>query len=72
MKTEDLFATVAINGVGFYRSRAHCGYAGELVSIAKNVIAGMKRAHVFYQYVQVDQAALVHALRDTDLRARAG
>ena len=44
----------------------------ERIALAEKVVAGMERADVLDEHVEVRELALVHALREAGLRERAG
>jgi hypothetical protein len=72
VEAEHVLVAVAIHHVGLDRAGAHRGDRLERLALAEQVVAGMERADVLDQHVQVHQRALVHALVHARLRERAG
>src|SRR5690606_5162463 len=72
VEAQHVLAAVAVDDIGLHRARAHRGDRLERVADAEHVLAGMQRADVLDQHVQVLQRRLVHALRQAGLRERAG
>src|SRR5690606_6768384 len=58
--------------VGLHGAGADRGDRLERIALAEHVVAGMQRADVLDQHVQVAQARLVHALRQAGLGEGAG
>src|SRR5690606_14281335 len=72
MEAEHVLAPGLVDHVGLDRAGAHRGDRLERVALAEQVLAGLERADVVDQHVQVAQRGLVQAFGQASLRKRAG
>ena len=67
METEHPLAAVAVDEIGLHGAGADRGDRIERVALAEHVIAGMERSDMLHEHVQLQELALVHALREARL-----
>jgi hypothetical protein len=72
MEAQHVLVAITVGDAGLDRAGAHRGDRLERIALAEQHVAGVVRADMLDQHVQVHQRRLVHALRQAGVRERAG